>query len=95
LERALFTHHFFIKRNAGKTAYFLLLYHEETEKSIDFDSLSQLFLYKFAVAFLANIDKSTGRNRSVRCFCGMFFLNMFLLAAVTVHDQTRIETVQA
>ena len=52
-------------------------------------------LYKFAVAFLANIDKSTGRNRSVRCFCGMFFLNMFLLAAVTVHDQTRIETVQA
>ena len=72
---------FFIKRNAGKTAYFLLLYHEEMGKSIDFDSLSQFFLYKFVVAFLANIDKSTGRNRSIRCFCGMFFLNMFLLAA--------------
>lgn len=37
-----------------------------------------IFLYKIATAFLVNMNKSTGRNDFIRCFCEISFLNIFL-----------------
>jgi len=38
----------------------------------------QIFLYKIATVFLVNMNKSTGRNDFIRCFCEISFLNIFL-----------------
>jgi len=59
-------------------AYFLLLYHEKSEKSMNFIPAFQIFLYKIATVFLVNMNKSTGRNDFIRCFCEISFLNISL-----------------